>query len=1222
MFLRERCAPCIEFDLPPHAPLPTCAGWRVSQVKAAALFSDERFAGARPDAIKRSGWTRMSATKKEICAQLLRSRSVVTRADGGAATARTGVQWMLTVGTTVLLARLNKLLVEAGQTPMHRQTLAALIGGKEYTKQTPDLCCCASCRNLGFIGYELLRQIVHDVVPSIASIPAARRKTMATSLLARIDEEERYRAGEFRSHIKEEDSTPQHCLNLMCAPFNNRDFKCECTHGRHDGRAVERPTTMAQRSPRALRNDDWFESCYICYSPDDDGGADNDSDEDDDEANATTKLGPLLCCNECPRVAHKKCIAKFNADLPDAKAAPWTCATCVREHDAVNHDTRCLKCEGHDYLMDDLRAMCELALHDAKVAESSADAAEWAIAMLESVNFDLLSYHAHLVRDINQNMFQKSMFMSVEQHHQWVMDLCDYWAKQDANKRKTATCEGMANIGVSCHGRMFTFANPPQSVRDDHPEVPWETYPKPAEEDGPALCREYRRAWSDSSKQDSTDTAATRRSESKQFFEDHPWIKKNVGSISDGASNYSSTSAAIYGLLDDYTTVQCVSVEGMGKDNIDRDNASEQGKLRAARAQMDLTFSLEYIRACNARRHKGALNTRVELDPGDRLTPAQKKRIKPIERIGDMKLRAKGDNGSLVLWELFSRRRSRLAGRAVGYGNGRVISQDVLTAKHGLELHKLPDAAAPISFPEAASLPHGANVQHNPAPVLSASQKKDAGAVAAATAEEKTKARAERKTAAAAKVAEAYANRVHRCEKCERAFIRPSALRSHVAANCGLEAKRLERRRRHDAGTIRSLVTLNDEDMADEAELAEERGLDLINAEFISASCGWTLGDSSQVPIEYRRLQWATPDTAPQIGTAVRIKASRFGEVAFDDFGSEWRTGYYYGRVTGRKGASVLTIKFSADNPGGDDGVWDNSLPHVEVGLPPTQPTAPACSLPAVVKNISTVGAARRQLVHVGCTIINVDGVDTPTREAAEAQLTVRVPSAERPVTVVLRRPPPVPKSWRGAARSIATRRPPHAWHEVVLQFMDELLNDPALTRRSNAVYERLRSRFGHSVAADGRPMLPPLKDVEARMLAVFKNKQKQARDAAQDGAAIALARAVEADHGADEDGEVMTDDEGEADTVVAGAAGAAADGGAAVVGAPAQSEEDMQYGALDGATVAVLRQRLRAADQADLATVAQAALPRGTPATGPAKSAAVKDLLRRRLARVLADDG
>lgn len=54
----------------------------------------------------------MSAQKKRITAELLRSRSVVKRADGGAATARSGVKWMLTVGTTVLLTRLNKLLTE------------------------------------------------------------------------------------------------------------------------------------------------------------------------------------------------------------------------------------------------------------------------------------------------------------------------------------------------------------------------------------------------------------------------------------------------------------------------------------------------------------------------------------------------------------------------------------------------------------------------------------------------------------------------------------------------------------------------------------------------------------------------------------------------------------------------------------------------------------------------------------------------------------------------------------------------------------------------------------------------------------------------------------------------------------------------------------------------------------------------------------------------------
>ena len=54
----------------------------------------------------------MSETKCKIASTLLRSRSVVKRADGGAATSRTGLKWMLMVGTTVLLTRLNKLLTE------------------------------------------------------------------------------------------------------------------------------------------------------------------------------------------------------------------------------------------------------------------------------------------------------------------------------------------------------------------------------------------------------------------------------------------------------------------------------------------------------------------------------------------------------------------------------------------------------------------------------------------------------------------------------------------------------------------------------------------------------------------------------------------------------------------------------------------------------------------------------------------------------------------------------------------------------------------------------------------------------------------------------------------------------------------------------------------------------------------------------------------------------
>jgi len=68
------------------------------------------------------------------------------------------------------------------------------------------------------------------------------------------------------------------------------------------------------------------------------------------------------------------------------------------------------------------------------------------------------------------------------------------------------------------------------------------------------------------------------------------------------------------------------------------------------------------------------------------------------------------------------------------------------------------------------------------------------------------------------------------------------------------------------------------------------------------------------------------------------------------------------------------------------------------------------------------------------------------------------------------------------------------------------------------------------------------------------------------------------------------------------------------------QSEEDAHYAALGGVQVAVLRARLRENDNEALATVKQSDLAPSTPSAGPAKSAAVKELLRRRLARVLAE--
>ena len=770
----------------------------------------------------------------------------------------------------------------------------------------------------------------------------------------------------------------------------------------------------------------------------------------------------------------------------------------------------------------------------------------------------------------------------------------------------------------------------------------------PYEDGGPALCREYRRSWSDSSSQDSTHTAATRRAESVEFFKTHPWVKKNIGGISDGASNYSSTSAAIYGLLDDFTTAQVISVEGMGKDNIDRDNGSEQGKLRAANARMDLTFTKEYIKACNARRHRGAINARVEMNHCPRLTPDQKKSIKAIDHVQDMKVRAKGDNGSLVLWELFSRRLSARAGKVVGYGCGRVITkvrvfcdelstpatcarslfplhllclvlspshdppahnthggclagvsrvstaQAALTERHGLELHKpaLADGVVTMEYPETAALPEGQSVRHNPAPCLSSSQKKDTAAAAAALKDEKQKEREARKTAVMTKVQATYNGHVVLCDRCGAKFktLRdgrpPAAFEVHRRSDCGRFAAGVKRKREHDAGTIRARVQLHDDDLADEAELAEEQGLDLISATFSSSSWGWSLAadDQQQYPSGFRGLRWAAVGAPAELEpqSRVRIEARHFGEVAVDDFGTEWNTSHYYGRVNSTSSGRV-SVQF-------DDGPFPCHYTQLELGVNFADETPGG---PAVVESLSVDGAARRQIVHVGCTVVRVGDVETPTLASAQAQLDAAAPSNDKPLTVVLRRPAPKAQSWRGAARSAANRRPPHEWHENVTARCDALLEDPRFARRSNAVYEALKVDFGHATE-NGKCLLPPLKDVEARMLTAFKKKQQAARDGAQDSAARALAAAAAADvpdEGVDSDeDEIVGYDDGTRAAPAAGggsdstAAGSGGGGGGDATGAgdsseTEQSEEDAHYAALGGVQVAVLRARLREND-------------------------------------------
>lgn len=1080
--------------------------------------------------------------------------------------------------------------------------------------QTPDLCCCAACRDLGFVGYELLRQIVRDVVPFITFETAAQMRSFMSDLIARIDEEERYRAGEQISHLKEEDACDRHCLGLLCAPFNNANFRCDCEHGRHDGQQLPVPPTMEQQNPqRALSARDWQEECYICYA--EDAGDDDNS--------------RLLTCRSCSRVAHKKCVKLNGNDVP--VEAEWTCQMCVLEHDRLQHDSRCLKCEMHDYLIDDLASVCTLALFDAEKAQKSTDAATWGAACLESVVPDLEAYHAHMARDANQNMFQPWCFSMVEGDVYGVTDLYDFWAKQPAQKTKTSTCEGMANKGVSVHGRMYTYANPPQWLRDDHPDVRWDKYPSPPEKDGPALVREFRRSWSDSSTQDSYDTAATILVEDKEFYSMHPWIKTAYGSMSDGASNYQSTSSLIYSLKNKWWTVKCTSVEGMGKDGVDANNGREQPVLRQARATEDLTYTKEYVHACNARRPPGNLNASVTTNRSYIMTPDEKRRMNAFDDVNAMKLRrrrAPFPDRSLVVWELFSKRLSERAGKAVGYGRGRVITEATIDEKHSGAAHRLPDDCAKLSFVEAGALPFGQVSQTNPVGILSKTQKKSALAIANAVKAHSVEEKAAAVTAKEAKVTATYNQKVIVCPKCDRKFKGPTWFAKHTANGCGrFHAARLERKRVHDAGTVRSLVKHHDDDLADEAEVAEQAGLDLVTATFTTSDFGWTIGEhlysstgAVLPPTEFASLAWTTignVQDAP-IGSRVRISAMRFESEAPGDFGAGWRSAYYYGKVVNTNARnSCVDVLWS-----GDERAYTSHVSHIELGSDGGEVAEPRA---AVVQRIELGGAAHRNIkVHVGCIIVSVDGVLTPSLQAVVHSLSQSQPSKEKPVRVLLRRPPPPPRSRRGAARSAAHHRPPHDWHDDVNNAFEVIMKETDLERRSNGVYRKLQEKFRHAIDArrerKPRPMLPSVKSVENRMLTRFKNKRESERREAQDKAARALAReAAVGDESAL--GEIVVSDDEDAPDE-----DALDEDLPEVQQAPTEnrdeSDEAVHFAALDGVTVTVLRQRLRESGKSELATVKADALPPGTPTEGPAKSAAVLRLLRERLARSLAAAG
>ena len=79
----------------------------------------------------------------------------------------------------------------------------------DYGALKMNSCCCAACRDLGFFAFDLIRELVHDLARLVngGRLPAWCDEK---KLIARVDEDERFYAGQFQAHLSEASSAAEH----------------------------------------------------------------------------------------------------------------------------------------------------------------------------------------------------------------------------------------------------------------------------------------------------------------------------------------------------------------------------------------------------------------------------------------------------------------------------------------------------------------------------------------------------------------------------------------------------------------------------------------------------------------------------------------------------------------------------------------------------------------------------------------------------------------------------------------------------------------------------------------------------------------------------------------------------------------------------------------------------------------------------------------------------
>ena len=697
--------------------------------------------------------------------------------------------------------------------------------------------------------------------------------------------------------------------------------------------------------------------------------------------------------------------------------------------------------------------------------------------------------------------------------------------------------------------------------------------------------------------------------EEKNFREQHPWLRENMGSMSDGASNYLSTSPLVFDFVSPFVTAKCTSESGEGKDAVDADNGRAQGELQREKDSEggDLCDASRYQDTLDRKRPAGAINSQIEkTGSGRSMTDEEKKDTKAIPEVKTYHCYT--CNGRLVVYEFFSRRLSLKAGRLIGYGRGHVISKNELMNKHQLEAHQasLNSSRMHIKWSDTSSIPAGQDARQNPVGQLSRNQKKQAKKESACKAEKKVVDKERVKQESEDYRASLQTSLLHSCTECHAKFRRRGNLENHKLRDCGLFAKRKHRRSVHDARTVKSLVEAHDDDVGLQAVIREEKGLDLIDFDLpLGHQPGWTLcaerhASSGEilVPLKYENFTWSTPRTRADLpaGSTVRVSATHFIFDGPGDFGLGWEKAYYYGNVDSTTTRLVASLKYEPVEGCLRDsceiGLHTCDFKNLEVGCPAG--TEDETNWPAAISDLESSGAAAQALLYEGCRLVSVNGVATPTLSSVLLQLRQNEPR-NRATKFVLRRPPPEPPN-RGCARMTQNKGNTRKWDSDVSELFDKIIEDPAFARRGQAVYRELKNTYKTQLSQSGVPKMPSLKAVEARMLLVWKKKKKARLQEELDKTGQLLNE--DEDNGDSDDGDVNKSDEVE----------------------DCEALKQKHYNDLSGVSVTALRNRIRELMQDP--AVSSNDLPAGTPSSGQARSSAVRDHLRNKLAGILAGLG